>query len=186
MCLMARGVKIFSGCKVGKGFAGDFLDEETEHFEVDVAVDETGAGRVDGRLRHSHGECGVASGPGRLQIEVGREAGVVGEQFANGDVLLAVLRELGQLGGDRIVEANAALLHQLHDGRGGRDALGQRGEIEDRIDGHGLARGLERSIAERAAVDNVAVMADQEHGAGDVAVGHGLLHDGIEESAETG
>ncbi len=65
------------------------------------------------------------------------------QQLADGNVLLAVLREVREISGDGIVEADAALLDKLHH-RGCRSqALGERGQVEDGVQGHGLTHGLE-------------------------------------------
>ena len=98
--------------------------------------------------------------PRRFQIEVRRQAGIVGEQLADGDVVFSVLRKLRQVLGDCVVEANLSQFHELHDGGGGGDHLGQRCEIEDGVQRHGLAFGLEGAAAVGLAVDDLAVVAD--------------------------
>ncbi len=160
--------------------AGDFFDEEPERLEVNVAVEEARAWRIGRLLLHGPGEGCVATLPWLLQIEIGAKAGVMGEQLADGDVFLAVLREVRKVGGDGIVQPELSLLNQLHDrGRGG-DALGERGDVEDRIDGHGFAGGLERPRAEGLAVDDAAVVADEYDSTGDEAAGDRLLHDRVD------
>ncbi len=51
---------------------------------------------------------------------------------------------------------------------GGGEALGERGHVEDGVDGHGLLGGLERAHAEGLAVDDVAIVADDDYRAGEL------------------
>ena len=97
-------------------------------------------------------------------------------QIANGDVLLAVLREIWKVSGHRIGKADSALLYQLHYRGGCRDALGERGEIENSIDGHGLVRWFERPGAERLAVEDFAVVSNDQHCARDVVFRHCIFN----------
>ena len=55
--------------------------------------------------------------PRIFERNVGRQAGVVGKQLADGDVLLTVDGELGQILRYRIIQPEAALLVKLHDRR---------------------------------------------------------------------
>ena len=66
----------------------------------------------------------------------------MGQQLANGDVLLTVDSEFGQIFGHRIIQAKAALLVKLHDGRCRNQNLGQRGKVEDGVFCHRLGRGM--------------------------------------------
>ena len=75
--------------------------------------------------------------PRIFQVNIRRQAGVVGQQLAHRHALLAVRRKLRQILHHRRVHVDLALLHQLHDCRRCHQALGQRGHIEDRIRGHG-------------------------------------------------
>ena len=78
------------------------------------------------------------------------------------DVALAVALEPGNEGRHRIVQAHAALLDQLHHRRRRRDDLGQRGEVEDRVERHRLGRRHDRALAVRLFEDD-RVAAPDEH-----------------------
>jgi len=60
------------------------------------------------------------------QIQIGRQAGEVRQQFAHGDLSFSVLRKIGQIYGNRIVDMDAALVDKLHHCGSGCDHLGQR------------------------------------------------------------
>src|ERR1700682_2630630 len=84
------------------------------------------------------------------------------EQIANRDVALAAL-ELRNVVGDLVVQAELALLEELHQRRRGSDYLGQRREVEDGVDSHRLGSGNQRTLAVSFAMYDLAVMADQKH-----------------------
>ncbi|MEZ5286574.1 MAG: hypothetical protein R2712_17560 [Vicinamibacterales bacterium] len=102
------------------------------------------------------------------------------EQVADRDAALAVALEPGHVAGHGIGEADAALLHQRHD-RGGRgDDLCQRCQVKHRIDRHRLVRGDERARPVGLLEQHPIAAADQHHGAGRLAGGHGGLDDAID------
>uniref|UniRef100_E6QKK2 Uncharacterized protein n=1 Tax=mine drainage metagenome TaxID=410659 RepID=E6QKK2_9ZZZZ len=121
------------------------------------------------------------------EIEIGSQAGEMGHQLADGDVLFAVAGKVWQVGGNGVVELDLAGVDELHHGGGGGDALGERSEIEDGIEGHwlavgdgvGLCAGFERAVAEGLAVDDLAIVKDEDDGSGDGALGDGLLDDAV-------
>ena len=98
----------------------------------------------------------------------------MGEQFAQGDVALAAL-ELGKVVCDLIVEAEAALLEELHEGGCGRHDFGERGAIEDGVRGHGLRLRHQRALAVGLAVDHLAVVSHQQNRAGHTPLFDGLI-----------
>ena len=104
----------------------------------------------------------------------------MGHEVADGDVLLAVLREIWKVSGHRIGKADSALLYQLHDRGGCRDALGEGGEIEDRIDCHCFVRWFERAGPERFAVKDFAIVTDDQHCAGNVVFRNGVFDDRVD------
>ena len=153
----------------------DFAQQD----EIDVAIDEARAGRPGGLFDERAADAGVVAGPGRVQRQVGGQAGKVRHQVAHGDVALAALK-FGQVGGDRIVEAELALLEQLHQrGRGG-DYFGERRDVEDGVDGHGLALRNQRAVAVGLAMDDLAVVSDDQHRARNQAVAHGCFDHRVE------
>ncbi len=82
------------------------------------------------------------------------DAGGVGEEMADGDGVLAVGGELGQVVGDAVVEAQVAALPLLRDRH--RDArLGHRPPDDHRLGGHGHAgAGVpDAEVGDRGAVD---------------------------------
>ena len=103
------------------------------------------------------------------------------QQVADGDVVLAVLSEFGNVFCHRIIQPDFTLLHQLHDGGGSGDHFGERCQVENSVGRHGLAAGLEGAIAEGFAVDDLSVVSYQQHGAGNLVVVDGVEDDGIED-----
>src|SRR5205807_2057719 len=106
--------------------------------------------------------------------------GEVREQLTNGDVGLAVKSEFGNVLGDRIVQANLAGFFESHDGCGGGNDLGERGDVEDGVDGHGLGLWLERAIAVGLAIDNFPVVPNQQDRSGNLLRGDGLFDDRVD------
>jgi hypothetical protein len=60
----------------------------------------------------------------------------VRQQLAHRDAGFAALPEGRPVAGQRLIERDPAGLDELHHRRGGRQHLGQRGEIEDRVRRH--------------------------------------------------
>ena len=111
--------------------------------------------------------------------EIGGKAAVVGEQLANGDVLLAVGGEVGKVLGDGIVGTEFALLVELHDGGRGHEGLGERRHVEDGVEGHGLLRGFKRARTVAMAIDDLAVVANDENRAGDLMFFDGCIEETV-------
>ena len=102
------------------------------------------------------------------------------QQLPYRNVVFSVLRKLGKVFCYRIIQADFALLDQLHDRCGGRDHFGEGCQIENRIQRHGLAPRLQRAIAVGLPINHVPVVPDQENGARNVAIANGLLDNGID------
>ena len=94
-------------------FAAELFDQRAEGDEVDVGVVEVGARRGDERRVHraadAFGFVGRGEAPGVFEADIGRQAGVVGQQFADGDIFFAVGGEVGKVLRDRIVEVELVL-----------------------------------------------------------------------------
>ncbi len=112
--------------------ASQLLDEHPEGDEVEVAVPVDGARRVVQRLRHDRGEARGHVGVPAPQRQPGDESRGVREQLAHRHLLLAVRGEVGEVGGDRFVEAQATFLDELDDRDRGEE-LRHRGHVEDRV-----------------------------------------------------
>jgi hypothetical protein len=68
----------------------------------------------------------------------------MGEQHAQSDLRAARIVgrvEVGKVRLHRFVDPNPAFFVELHDGGRGREALRQRGQVEDGVLGHRLRRG---------------------------------------------
>ncbi len=104
--------------------------------------------------------------PRIFERNIGRQAGVVGKQLANGNVLLTVGGKLGQIFCYRIIQPKAALLVKLHDRRRGRQDLGQRCDIEDGVFGHRFGRRHQGAVSVGLLKDDVAVVTGDHHRAG--------------------
>ena len=84
----------------------DALDDFAEHEVVDVAVDESPAGRGERNLFGAEPDRRVVALPGIGEVDVGPQARHVRHQVANGDAVLAVLPELRHEFRHRIDQAN--------------------------------------------------------------------------------
>ena len=87
------------------------------------------------------GFVGRGEAPGVFQVDVGRQAGVVGQEFADGYFFFAVGGESGRYLTTGASKSSLPCLVELHDGGRGGEALGERGHVEDGVFGHGLGRG---------------------------------------------
>jgi hypothetical protein len=88
----------------------------------------------------------------------------------DGDVVLAVLGEVREVLADLVVEAQLAVLDEQHRGGAGGDRLGERGEVEDGVGRHRLARRFDLARAVRLAVKDLPVAHHQDDGAGGALV----------------
>ena len=150
--------------------AGDALHQRAEGDEVLVAVAEDDPRRRQGGGLEEAAQAFLAPMPRAGEVEVGRQAGVVREALADGDVLLAVGTELGEIVRDWIVDADLALLVELHHGGGGNEVFGERGHVEDGVLGHGFAGGHQRALAVGAMENDMAVVANDNYSAGQLVV----------------
>ncbi len=157
-------------CVLIQGHAADLLHQFTEDDETHVAVQERCAGRVHQLGGVGTGVAFFQSVPGLLEVEVGGQPGVVGQQHADGDVVLAILREVGDVLGNGIVQLDLAKLLQSHDAGGSGDDLGERCQVENGVDGHGLGFGADGAVAVRFVVSREPVVRDQQHGTRRIAL----------------
>ena len=104
--------------------------------------------------------------------DAGTEARHVRHQVAEGDHVLAVRREGRQVARDRRIEIELAAFDELHDSRGGRDDLGERSGIVDRVLGGGFGRGREGAMTVGLAIGGAAALEPQD------AAGNFLSSDG--------
>ena len=116
-----RGEEVFLEVLVD-GKAGDTPDDFAEdEAEVDDVVGGLGAGRVDGFGAGEIAGDEVPEWPEQdLAVEVGGgDAGLVGEDVADGGGLFAAVGELGPVGGDGGIQVDFALFEEVEDGAGG-------------------------------------------------------------------
>ena len=144
----------------------DALHQFAQHHKIDVAIQEHRARRINQLLGVGARITLLRAAPILLQIKVGPQAGVVRQQHANGHIVFAVLRELRNVLGDRIVQLHLSQLHQAHDAAGGGHHLGQRGHVENGVDGHRLLVWVECAITECLAINEAPVVAHQHHRSG--------------------
>src|SRR5271154_7094054 len=104
------------------------------------------------------------------------------QQLPDRNILFAVLRKLRKILSHRIVHAKLPLLPKLHErSRSGND-LGQRGTVKHRVGCHRFPVRLNRAAAISLAIDHPSIVADDEHSAGSLPFGYGVVDDGIENS----
>ncbi len=135
-----------------------------EQEEVDVAIDEPLAGRRGRRLLDRQLDRLVVSGPQVAEVHVRAQARDMRQQMTDGDVSLAVALETRNERRDTVREPHLAVFHQHHHARRGRDHLGERREIEDRVGGHRLRCRHESAIAERLLEDHAIAASHEDHG----------------------
>ena len=106
------------------------LDQLTENDEADVRVGE-GAAWLLTRRQGADAAPGLVGAVLVVRERVVRdEPAAVEQEVLDGDALLAVPPELGQVGGHRRAEVDAALVHEDHDAGGGGHDLREGGEVE--------------------------------------------------------
>ncbi len=149
--------------------AAHLRHEMAEHEEVDVAVDEAFFGSCERHLFDRELDRAVVADPVKGEVDVRAQAGGVRQQMADRDVLLAVPLEAGDVRRDAIVQPDAAFLHQQHDAGRGRHHFGERGCVEDGVERHRLAHGLDRACAERLLVEHPVALADEHDGSRELA-----------------
>ncbi len=142
---------------------GDALDDPLEEDVPHVAVDQALAGQSVERLARDRG---VQSGLSTLIVPEGihrRESRRVCEDptQAPGSDLRAL--RLLDVALDRVVEVQRAFEGELHNEQGGHDGFGQRGEVEDGAQRHGLDPRPERAPAQRRLVKDAAAPSDRDH-----------------------
>src|SRR6185503_4168650 len=141
--------------------------------EVDVAVAEYGAGRRLEFFGTRQPDGGGGALPGRGSADARAQPRGVREQLANGDGLLAVALEFGEVAIGRRIQINLAALEQQHYGRRTGKDLCERSGVENRILRHRLLFWRERSAPVTPAVD-AAISLKPEHRARQAFLGDGV------------
>src|SRR5688572_16005605 len=110
-----------------------------------------------------------------LHRVVGDQPAAVEQQMLDGDRVLPVLPEFGDVRRDRRVQVDLPALGQYQDRRRGGHRLGHRGEVEDGVGRHGHRVRLDGAVAVGLEVDHVVAAADEQDGAGTLTRGDGVL-----------
>ena len=90
------------------------MHQFAQEHEIDIAVNEAHTRRPERLIRVSQMQARLVAAPLGLERHIGREAGEVREQVADGDGALAAL-EFGNVFGDSVVEPELPLLEELHE-----------------------------------------------------------------------
>ena len=159
--------------------AGNPLDQRAQHDEIDIAVGKPRPRRVLERRRERHSVSRFLACPRRLQIQVRRQARIMGKQLPHGDVFFSALRKFRQIFRYRIIQPHLALFDQLHHSRSSRNHLGQRCQIKNCIQRHRLAARLQRPASVSLAIDHLTVVTYQQDGPGNLPFMNRLLDDSI-------
>ena len=155
-------------------------DVAPRHPADDLAEDEAAGEGVVGEAAAGHAQRLRVAEDGEQALRIGeqpdvdlgvgdgRDAGAVGEELAEGDVLLAVLAELGEVLDDGVVEVQGAALVELVDDHGGH-GLRRGEEVEEGVvaGGHArrvlrVARGVAAKVSDGAVEDDHAAAAHAE------------------------
>ena len=165
-----------------QGTAADAAHDLAQQDESGVAVVEAGPRREvepgPDDLGQQAGD-GLRASPGLGKV---RHAGAVEENSPERHLAIGGGGQLGQVPRDGGVEVQSPVLGEGQDGGSRRDDLGQRGEIEDRVDGHRLLGGPDGPEAESLPVEDPIAPPDEDHRAREVAGGDGIangLVDGV-------
>ena len=135
---------------LGVRASGHRLDHQAHQPVADVGVLELLVRRqhVGAVVRGRHQGRAVGErpveGPEVAVVGVADDAAAVREQLGHRPVADPGARQVGDVLGDRVVEPQPALLHQLHHG-GGREGLGVRGDPEQVVGAQRLA-GVVRAV----------------------------------------
>ncbi len=163
----------------GQGIAVQPSRDFAEQDEVDIAILEHGSRRDGAFFRQRHADAGLVAAPVGVEVEIGPQAGKMRHQMTQGDIGFAAL-EFGEVLGDAIVDAESAPLEKLHQDRRRGDHLGERGDVEDRVERHGFAPGRERAEPVGFAVEDTALVADNQDRSGQAVVADGPIQNEIE------
>ena len=145
--------------------AGHPRHDLAEQEEVDVAVDEPLAWRRQQHLLGRAVNGDVVAVELVLQRQVRPETGHVRQQVADGDVFLAVTRELRDERADPIGQPDPAGFDELHHARRRGDDLREGGEVEDGVARHRLPRRRQGPVPERLVVNDLVTPSDEDDGA---------------------
>ena len=108
------------------------------------------------------------------------------QQVPDGNAILPVALEAGDVGRDAIGKPQLSVFNQLHHrGRRGDD-LGERGEIEDRVERHRLDRRPKGTVPHRLAVHHAIADSRDDHRAGKLAIGNRLRHQRLDQRQAVG
>ena len=152
------------------------LDDVAKQEEADVRVDEALAGRGHRHLfTRQPDRLGSPAVKLHAEVEIRAQARDVRQQVTNRDPVLAVPFEARDVGADAIGQPDAAILDQRHHRRRRRHHLGERGDVENRVERHRLRRGLHRAVAEGATIEHLVSAAGDDDGAGNLSGGDRLL-----------
>ncbi len=155
------------------------MDQLAHQDEIDIAIDEVCAGRAGGLDGVRHLQRGLVAAPRLVQREIGRQAGEMRHQVANGDLAVARPGIPGCHWVMRSFRRNLPSSKSLIQGGGGGHHLGERGEIEDGVRRHRLHLGHHGAVAVRLSVNHLAVVPHYQHGAGEAAISDGLVNGGV-------
>src|SRR5262249_43252863 len=92
-----------------------------------------------------------------------RQARAVREQVAKSDVGLSVHAEVVEEPRHAVVYAQLPFPDEVKERRGRRQRLGERGEVEDRVLRERRDLGFKAPVAERAVVDDLTILVDEQH-----------------------
>lgn len=107
------------------------------------------------------------------------------QQITDGNVFFSILTEFRNVFHNWIVQPYFPLLHQLHDGRCGRDYFRERRQVENRVYRHWPSDGFEGALAECLAIDHMTVVPDKKHRPRNVVVVDRGFDDGVK-TGQTG
>ena len=159
-------------------------DDVAEEEEVDVAVDEALRRAASPALPRSRSAIAVSLPVhASARSRSGRSPEVWVSRWRMVMSRLAVALEPGHERRDPIAEAQLAALDQHHHAGRRRHHLGERGEVEHRVERHRLDSRHQRALPDRLLIQDPVAAPDQHHRSGQLLLGDRLLHQRLDRSS---
>jgi len=95
----------------------------------------------------------------------------VSQEAPDGDALEALGPKLAQIAPERRLELDGAALDERHDGERRAEGLGERGDVEDRVERHRCRLGDEPAPSVRAVQEDLVAPPDEDDDPGNLAGG---------------
>ena len=148
-------------------------DDLRQHDEVDIAVDEPSAWRLDRTLIDRQGDRGLVPLELLLERKIWPQTRQMGQEMLDRDPVLPVAVEAWEVAHHGISKTDQSIFHQHHHSRSGRNDFCQRGQIKNGIFGHQLGHWVDNTLPERLVIHRLTLVPHQHDCTGEIAVADG-------------